>query len=65
VSGSRYCVLNPRELGRNNVERLKGLFQMDNVRQLEPGNHILVGTDQIDLDDAMPPKRQRSWQKHC
>lgn len=43
----------PRELNRKNVERLKEVFRTDNVRRLEPRNHIPAVVDQSDLDDAI------------
>ena len=43
----------PRELKRKNVERLKEIFRIDNVRRLEPGNHIPALIDQADLDVAI------------
>ena len=30
----------PRELNRKNVERLKEIFRIENVRRLEPRNYI-------------------------
>lgn len=42
-----------RELSRKNVERLKEVFRTDNIRRLEPRNHIPAVVDQVDLDDAI------------
>lgn len=43
----------PRELSQKNVERLKEAFRTDNIRRLEPGNHIPAVVTQSDLDDAI------------
>jgi hypothetical protein len=43
----------PRELNRKNVERLKKIFRTENIRRLEPGNHIPAVVDQTDLDAAI------------
>ena len=40
----------PRELNRKNVERLKEIFRIENVRRLEPRNHIPALVDQADLN---------------
>lgn len=43
----------PRELSRKNVERLKEVFRLENVRRLEPRNHIPAVLDQANLDEAL------------
>jgi Protein of unknown function (DUF3723) len=43
----------PRELSRKNVERLKEVFRTENIRRLEPRNHIPAVVDQTDLDAAV------------
>ena len=43
----------PRELSRKNVERLKEVFRIDNVRRLEPRNHVPAVVDQSGLDNAI------------
>lgn len=48
----------PRELSRKNVERLKEIFGGDkgcceNVRRLDPRNHIPAVIEQSDLDTAI------------
>lgn len=42
----------PRELSRKNVERLKEIFRTENVRRLEPSNHIPAVVDETVLDAA-------------
>ena len=42
-----------RELSRKNVERLKEVFRTENIRRLEPKNHIPAVVEQSDLDDAI------------
>ena len=43
----------PRELSGKNVERLKEVFHTDNIRRLEPRNHIPAIINQSVLDDAI------------
>ncbi|KAH7108866.1 hypothetical protein B0J11DRAFT_602052 [Dendryphion nanum] len=42
-----------RELSRENVERLKEVFQTDHVRRLEPRNYVPAIVEQTDLDNAL------------
>ncbi|TVY13719.1 hypothetical protein LARI1_G009020, partial [Lachnellula arida] len=42
-----------RETSRKNVERLKEVFRTDEIRRLEPRNHIPAVVNQSDLDNAI------------
>ncbi|KAH7108733.1 hypothetical protein B0J11DRAFT_390979, partial [Dendryphion nanum] len=42
-----------RELSRENVERLKEVFQTDHVRRLEPRNYVPAIIEQTDLANAL------------
>ncbi|ETN44455.1 uncharacterized protein HMPREF1541_10636 [Cyphellophora europaea CBS 101466] len=42
-----------RELNRKNVQRLREVFRTENVRRLEPRNHIPAVVDQAELDSAL------------
>jgi hypothetical protein len=42
-----------RQLSRKNIDRLKKVFEIDEVRRLEPRNHIPAVVDHFDLDLAM------------
>ena len=42
-----------RELNRKNVQRLKEVFRTENVRRLEPRNHIPAVVDQAEFDIAL------------
>ena len=42
-----------RQLSRKNVDRLKNVFEIDEVRRLEPRNHIPAVVDRLDLNLAI------------